>query len=138
MSIFNESQHPRGRAGKFTAKTKPGAGVSLGPPGEAAGQGSLCEQTMTATRAGVSLDELNDMLDPDQPVPVRAAAARCPYPGVAEKAASDPSPYVRALASAGWDLSEQARSRLGADRQVQGLLAALSGGGVHPSTAGAG
>lgn len=138
MSTFDESRHPRGRAGKFAAKTKPGAGVSLGPPGQAASQGSLCEQTMTATRADVRPDELNDMLDPGQPVPVRAAAARCPYPGVAERAANDPSPYVRALASAGWDLSEQARSQLARDRQVQGLLAALSGDGVHPSTAGAG
>jgi len=29
MNTFNEGQHPRGQAGKFTTKTKAGAGVSL-------------------------------------------------------------------------------------------------------------
>src|SRR5699024_6094024 len=29
MSTFTETQHPRGQAGKFTTKAKPGAGVSL-------------------------------------------------------------------------------------------------------------
>lgn len=34
MSIFTESQHPRGQAGKFTTKTKPGAGVGLSRPAD--------------------------------------------------------------------------------------------------------
>lgn len=45
MSIFDEGRHPRGQAGKFTAKAKSGAGVSLeaeattglAPPGIATG-----------------------------------------------------------------------------------------------------
>src|SRR5699024_3139667 len=32
MSTFTETQHPRGQAGKFTTKAKPGAGVSLADP----------------------------------------------------------------------------------------------------------
>src|SRR5699024_823241 len=35
MSTFTESQHPRGQAGKFRAKAKSGAGVSLADPQQA-------------------------------------------------------------------------------------------------------
>jgi len=52
MSTFTESQHPRGQAGRFTEKAKPGAGVSLaGPPGEQApGLGHLSQAVQDSNR----------------------------------------------------------------------------------------
>lgn len=51
MSTFTEGLHPRGQAGKFTAKAKRGAGVSLGAPEDEA----IAHVEQEAMRAGDQL-----------------------------------------------------------------------------------
>lgn len=79
----------------------------------------MLERTVSAT---IKVEELNELTTHDKPVVVRAAIARTPYPGVAERVSHDPHPLVRALALEGWDLSDASRARLEADEDVQRLL----------------
>lgn len=124
MSTHDRDRQPKGQptGGQFTQAALPASGLSL--------RCEQVEQKATATERTayspfVTVDELNEMLDHSQPLSVRAAVARMPYPGVAEKASHDPSPLVRALSHEGWDLSAQSRRRLSQDSQVAGVLRAL-------------
>lgn len=121
MSTHDRDRQPKGRptGGQFTQAALPASGLSL------RGEQVAPAAERTAYSPFVTVDELNEMLDHSQPLSVRAAVARMPYPGVAEKASHDPSPLVRALSHEGWDLSEQSRRRLSQDPQVAGVLRAL-------------
>ncbi|MPV51034.1 hypothetical protein GCG21_13665 [Pseudactinotalea sp. HY160] len=135
MSNYIPRRQPKGQptGGQFAETAKASPGLSLGqdphsgdplrPSGDDSRQ--VRELAKIASRPDVSVAELNMLLSHDQPLVVRVAAARTPYPGVAEKASYDPSPYVRALALEGWDLSEESRSRLSADQGVMGLLSVV-------------
>lgn len=117
-------RQPAGRpaGGQFAEATKPSSGLSLDRSHSSRDVAAL-EQV--AYKPTVRIAELNDLLDHHQPVCVRAAVARTPYPGVAEKASYDPEPLVRALAMEGWDLSAASRQRLAADEGVGQVLRVL-------------
>ena len=111
--------------GQFAHKALSHAQVSLG-----GGGGTLVpeipEEERPAYDPSVSLERLQEMLRHDQPLGVRAAAARTPYPGVAETASHDPSPVIRALALEAHDLSPDARERLTSDRAVTYFLSVIT------------
>ena len=107
--------------GQFAEKAKAASGLSLG----AASTDGIEGPEAIAYSPTVTPDELDGLLDHSQPVHVRAAAARTPYPGVAERASYDPNPLVRALALEGWDLTEESRERLKRDPGVGDVLRAL-------------
>ena len=56
---------------------------------------------------------------------VRWAVSRLPYAGIAEVAARDPHPVVRAEARRAWDISPDLAQELDADPAVQRALAAM-------------
>lgn len=118
----NRNRQPPGRptGGQFAASERAGSGLAL-----TAGGGHTQVGAETAYDPAVTPEQLTAMLDHAQPMQVRAAAARTPYPGVAYVASGDPSPYVRALATSGWDLPPQRRAELESDPQVQRLLTHL-------------
>ncbi|MGC0252684.1 hypothetical protein [Pseudactinotalea sp. Z1748] len=120
----NQPRARRGQptGGQWVASARQASGISLGATGQ---DGEALQVEQGAYSPGVTVDELNDMLDHSQPLSVRAAVARTPYPGVARTASHDPSPLVRALALDGWDLPEGDRKRLESDDQVSQLLRAL-------------
>ena len=71
-------------------------------------------------------EQLEELLDPErQPVVVRWAVSRLPYAGIAEVAARDPHPVVRAEARRAWDISHDLAQELDADPAVQRALAAM-------------
>jgi hypothetical protein len=73
-----------------------------------------------ANNLAVTHDQLDQLADPAvQPFEVRASVARLLYPGVANRAASDPDPVVRAIALDGWDLTNTVRDELERDEVVQ-------------------
>ncbi len=70
--------------------------------------------------------QLDELLDPErQPVSVRWAVSRLPYAGIAEVAARDPHPVVRAEARRAWDIPGGLAQELDADPAVQRVLAAM-------------
>lgn len=71
-------------------------------------------------------DVLERLADHRQPTAVRLAAAQTGYAGTGDRAATDPSPLVRAVALTAWDLSAEHREAIGNDRSVQKVLEALS------------
>ena len=71
-------------------------------------------------------DVLERLADHQQPTSVRLAAVQTGYAGTGDRAATDPSPLVRAVALSAWDLSEEHREAIGNDRSVQKVLEALS------------
>jgi len=79
-----------------------------------------------ANNLAVTHEQLDLLANPAlQPFEVRASVARLLYPGIADRAAADPDPVVRAIALDGWDLTETARERLLRDdavRRVRVLL----------------
>ena len=124
-SNMPQARQPKGRptGGEFAETRRASAGIQLDSATAVGGDTYIAEQS--AYDPAVSTEELNQMLDHSQPVTVRAAAARTPYPGVARVASRDPSPLVRALALDGWDLPEEDRKRLEEDDQVAHLLSVL-------------
>lgn len=127
MNASNDrNRQPKGRptGGEFAEEVKAGSGLSLDAPSPDA-PGGISDSSRPAYSPRVKVSELNRMLDHDQPLDTRAAAARTPYPGVAERASHDPSALVRSLALEGFDLSASARNRLVGDARVGGLLSAI-------------
>lgn len=74
----------------------------------------------------LSTEQLRCLSDLGQEVPVRLAAAALSNPGVAARAAEDPSPIVRHRAlTDGWDLPAETTERLRRDREVARVGAVL-------------
>ncbi len=67
------------------------------------------------------------MLAPDYPVGVRAEVVRQGWPGAATKAATDPHPFVRALAIGAWDLDAASAEALRHDVAANRARAKLFG-----------
>lgn len=118
-----------GNRGEFGHGSRESSGIRLS--GEVAGAGAPDDLPGaypledSASDPRVTVGTLNRMLEHDQPLPVRAAAARSYLPGTGERASFDPDPYVRALAAAASDLTERTKERLSRDPQVQRVLAAI-------------
>lgn len=74
---------------------------------------------IATANAFITDEHLTNLLDPgSQPVEVRWATARLPFPGIAEVASKDPHPVVKAAALDEWDLSDERRRELEADDDV--------------------
>ncbi|GAA4033877.1 hypothetical protein GCM10023063_17170 [Arthrobacter methylotrophus] len=71
-------------------------------------------------------DVLERLAEADQPASVRLAAVNTGYAGIADRAATDPDPLVRAAALSGWDLSDHHRERLSHDPKVQRVMGLIS------------
>lgn len=116
-------------AGQWVAVTHPESPLEIvdqHPDGSA--PEDLVTPSETALDPGASRADVLALLDPqDHPTVVRALAASSPHPGVAEIAATDPNPVVRAIARDGRDLSPETAEELDGDpavRQVRELLGA--------------
>lgn len=71
-------------------------------------------------------DVLERLAAHDQPASVRLAAAQTGYEGTGDRAALDPNPLVRAMASAAWDLSPENREAIQRDGSVKRILEGIS------------
>ena len=125
MTTIDSQGNLHGGDGKFTNKGQNAAGFDLSAP--LAPPATIAPEPSRAFAEDITYDELVAMSAHDAPVESRLAAVSTPYPGVATRASHDPDPFVRAIASRGWDLPAEDVARLDADPEVRRVRAVLSG-----------
>lgn len=120
----HEAGAPDGRGGQFRAVRKPAADprVTLEPHDDFDGGGEAPDVD------SATVQELRDQLAPHQPVMIRRAASINAFyhRGLADVAAHDPDPLVRANAMYAPDLPAEERNRLASDPAVRRLMAVIT------------
>ena len=129
--MSNKHRHsagdPAGRGGQFRATRKaaadPAVELSLDDAATELDAGPA-DGFAAPHPTEMGMGQLQDMLCPEQPVETRREAARIAYytPGLADIAAADPDPLVRANALYASGTSDRTRHRLNRDPDVARIL----------------